>query len=124
MALEPAPKQLSLNRTSSSAVCQGTELFDASFFQLGLSEAKSTDPQQRLLLTAAYGALQNDGYDKGLLQNSPLGVFTALSNQEWFQLVVKEPGVYTGPGVSSAIAANRISALAKGLAGKRDTPMI
>ena len=40
------------------------------------------------------------------------GVFTALSNMEWFQLVVPKAGVYTGPGVSSAIAANRIRALA------------
>ena len=37
------------------------------------------------------------------------GVFTALSNMDWYQLVVPEAGVYTGPGVSSAIAANRIS---------------
>ena len=37
------------------------------------------------------------------------GVFTALSNLDWYQLVVPEAGVYTGPGVSSAIAANRIS---------------
>ena len=40
------------------------------------------------------------------------GVFTALSNMEWFQLVVPKAGVYTGPGVSSAIAANRIRASA------------
>ena len=88
---------------------QGTDLFDASYFNLGTAEAKTTDPQQRLLLTATYDALRSDGYDKGLLQNNPLGVFTALSNNEWFQVVVPEAGVYTGPGVSSAIAANRIS---------------
>ena len=28
---------------------------------------------------------------------------------DWYQLVVPDAGVYTGPGVSSAIAANRIS---------------
>ena len=39
------------------------------------------------------------------------GVFTALSNLDWYQLVVPDAGVYTGPGVSSAIAANRISSL-------------
>lgn len=41
------------------------------------------------------------------------GVFTALSNMDWYQLVVPEAGVYTGPGVSSAIAANRISSEAE-----------
>ncbi|CAL1148770.1 unnamed protein product [Cladocopium goreaui] len=88
---------------------EGTDLFDVTYFNLGTAEAKTTDPQQRLLLTAAYDALRGDGYDKALLQNNPLGVFTALSNLDWYQLVVPEAGVYTGPGVSSAIAANRIS---------------
>eukprot|EP00438_Fugacium_kawagutii_P007774 Skav210424 [mRNA] locus=scaffold1573:373765:381934:+ [translate_table: standard] len=89
-----------------------------------VAQAKTTDPQQRLLLTAAYDALRGDGYDKALLQNNPLapctinggccsGVFTALSNMDWYQLVVPEAGVYTGPGVSSAIAANRISSEAE-----------
>lgn len=32
---------------------------------------------------------------------------------DWYQLVVPEAGVYTGPGVSSAIAANRISSEAE-----------
>ena len=32
---------------------------------------------------------------------------------DWYQLVVPEAGVYTGPGVSSAIAANRISCSAE-----------
>ena len=32
---------------------------------------------------------------------------------DWYQLVVPEAGVYTGPGVSSAIAANRISCSAQ-----------
>ena len=45
------------------------------------------------------------------LAKLPQGVFTALSNMDWYQLVVPEAGVYTGPGVSSAIAANRISRL-------------
>jgi len=36
-----------------------------------------------------------------------------LSNLDWYQLVVPEAGVYTGPGVSSAIAANRISCSAE-----------
>ncbi|CAK9055134.1 unnamed protein product [Durusdinium trenchii] len=91
---------------------EGTDLFDVSYFNLGTAEAKTTDPQQRMLLTAAYDALHGDGYDKALLQNNPLGVFTALSNLDWYQLVVPDAGVYTGPGVSSAIAANRISCAA------------
>ncbi len=45
------------------------------------------------------------------------GVFTALSNLDWYQLVVPDAGVYTGPGVSSAIAANRISSLIRGERG-------
>ncbi|CAJ1416735.1 unnamed protein product, partial [Effrenium voratum] len=88
---------------------EGTDLFDVAYFGLGTAEAKTTDPQQRMLLTAAYEALRGDGYDKALLLNNPLGVFTALSNTDWYQLVVPDAGVYTGPGVSSAIAANRIS---------------
>ncbi|CAJ1355090.1 unnamed protein product, partial [Effrenium voratum] len=88
---------------------EGTDLFDVAYFGLGTAEAKTTDPQQRMLLTAAYEALRGDGYDKALLLNNPLGVFTALSNMDWYQLVVPDAGVYTGPGVSSAIAANRIS---------------
>ncbi|CAE7036228.1 pikAI, partial [Symbiodinium sp. CCMP2456] len=100
---------------------EGAELFDLTYFGLGTAEAKTTDPQQRLLLNAAYDALHADGYDKGLLQNAAMapwpedatacakGVFAALSNLDWYQLALPQAGVYTGPGVSCGMAANRIS---------------
>ena len=39
------------------------------------------------------------------------GVFAALTSLDWYQLVVPKAGARTGPGVSGAIGANRISSL-------------
>jgi len=88
---------------------EGAHLFDASFFGLAAAEAKATDPQQRLLLTTSYHALRGNCYDKHVLQGSRLGVYVALSNLDWYQMSLPKASVYTGTGVSSAIAANRVS---------------
>lgn len=65
-------------------------------------------PQQCLVLVASEEALRADCFTRGELINRPLSVFAAVS-LDGFQLAVSEASVYTGPGISSAIAANRIS---------------
>ncbi|CAK0879996.1 unnamed protein product [Prorocentrum cordatum] len=88
---------------------EGADLFDTSFFGMSNAEARATDPQQRLLLHTAYQGLQGNGYDKATLAGSELGVFVALSNLDWYHMSLSKPSVFTGPGVASSIAANRVS---------------
>ncbi|CAJ1367639.1 unnamed protein product [Effrenium voratum] len=87
---------------------EGIDLIDTNYFGLGIAEAKAMLPQQCLVLVASEEALRADCFTRGELINRPLSVFAAVS-LDGFQLAVSEASVYTGPGISSAIAANRIS---------------
>ncbi|CAE8651505.1 unnamed protein product, partial [Polarella glacialis] len=104
---------------------EGAELFDAGFFGLTPSEAETSDPQQRLLLGTSYRALREGGYDRATLLGAPVGVFSAISNQDWYLLSLCPSAgssaadglsAYAGTGVASALASNRIS-FALGLRG-------
>ena len=62
------------NFVKAGAVLEGTELFDASFFDFSPIEARITDPQHRLFLECASDALENAGYDPEKY-DGPIGVF-------------------------------------------------
>lgn len=51
------------NFVKASAMLEGIEYFDASFFGYNPREAEMMDPQQRIFLEAAWEALENAGYD-------------------------------------------------------------
>lgn len=89
---------------------ENADQFDAEFFSLSAAETQVMDPQQRLMLTTSYRALAGSGHDKATLQGTPMAIFAALSNQDWYHSSMNATtSVYTGTGVSAAVAANRIS---------------
>ena len=67
------PKRWQAKLREGGRGAQGTELFDASFFDFSPIEAR-TDPQHRLFLECASDALENAGYDPEKY-DGPIGVF-------------------------------------------------
>jgi 3-oxoacyl-(acyl-carrier-protein) synthase/fatty-acid desaturase/acyl carrier protein len=88
---------------------EDADLFDPNLFGVSAAEIKATDPQQRLVLTQAHHSCRLNGWDKQYLQDKDIGVFVAMSNLDWYQLNTSKVSVYTGTGVASAIASNRLS---------------
>jgi len=91
------------------------ESFDAAFFGLSQSEARSMDPQQRILLEVTWHALENAGLPADQLEGSKTGVFVGISSADFaFDQFSRGDAegllnAYTGTGVAFSIAANRLS---------------
>ena len=86
--------------------------FDARFFNISPSEAKSIDPQQRMLLEVAYEAFENAGIPIENLSGSNTGVYVAASNSDYDRMLSRDPEnapPYRATGTGIAIQANRIS---------------
>lgn len=86
--------------------------FDAPFFNISPSEAKSIDPQQRLLLEVAYEAFENAGISIENLSGSNTGVYVAAFNSDYERMLSRDPEnapPYRATGTGIAIQANRIS---------------
>jgi len=56
----------------------GSDLFDAEFFQISPGEAKIMDPQQRLFLECAWEAMEHAGYAPGRIE-VPVGLYAGVS---------------------------------------------
>uniref|UniRef100_A0A0G4H0W3 Carrier domain-containing protein n=1 Tax=Chromera velia CCMP2878 TaxID=1169474 RepID=A0A0G4H0W3_9ALVE len=88
------------------------EMFDASFFRIGPSEAKAMYPQQRIMLEVAYESLHSAGYTKDSLMRQHVGVFVGCCANDWYQVAAQQgPHISTYPATSSSpsILSNRIS---------------
>lgn len=91
------------------------ESFDASFFGLSESEARSMDPQQRILLEVAWHALEHAGLPADRLEGTRAGVFVGISSADFaFDQFSRSDAeglmnAYSGTGVAFSIAANRLS---------------
>jgi acyl transferase domain-containing protein/NADPH:quinone reductase-like Zn-dependent oxidoreductase/thioesterase domain-containing protein/NAD(P)-dependent dehydrogenase (short-subunit alcohol dehydrogenase family)/acyl carrier protein len=88
--------------------------FDSSFFRISAREADAMDPQQRLLLEATWEAFEDAGQKWEDLGGSPTGVFVGISTSDYATMQYDiggdcNPDVYTAPGCTFSIAANRIS---------------
>ncbi|RQX68884.1 putative type I fatty acid synthase, partial [Toxoplasma gondii CAST] len=91
---------------------EDAEMFDAAFFRISPSEAKSMDPQQRLLLEVAYESLYDSGYTREGLQRASVGVFVGCCSNDWYQVCSQlELGIssYTTTSYAPSIIANRLS---------------
>jgi phthiocerol/phenolphthiocerol synthesis type-I polyketide synthase E len=66
------------NYVKASAILDGSDLFDASFFGYSPREAEMMDPQHRLFLECAWKALENAGYDADRY-DGPIGVYAGAS---------------------------------------------
>jgi acyl transferase domain-containing protein len=67
-------KSRDANIVRASAMMEGIELFDASFFGMSPKDAELTDPQHRIFLECAWEVLENVGYDSEFYDGA-IGVF-------------------------------------------------
>jgi len=77
------------------AFVQDAELFDAVAFGVSAAEATVMDPQQRLLLETAYLAMHSAELRRASLVGSEHGVFLAVSNTDFAQLLLRRVTAYT-----------------------------
>eukprot|EP00820_Chromera_velia_P004139 Cvel_3424.t1-p1 / transcript=Cvel_3424.t1 / gene=Cvel_3424 / organism=Chromera_velia_CCMP2878 / gene_product=Erythronolide synthase, modules 3 and 4, putative / transcript_product=Erythronolide synthase, modules 3 and 4, putative / location=Cvel_scaffold137:112354-129164(+) / protein_length=4811 / sequence_SO=supercontig / SO=protein_coding / is_pseudo=false len=88
------------------------EMFDASFFRIGPSEAKAMDPQQRIMLEVAFESLHSAGYTKESLMRQQVGVFVGCCANDWYQVCAAQGlhiSTYSATSSSPSILSNRIS---------------
>ena len=101
--------------TKWSGFIEEIEQFDASLFNVSVSEAPEMDPQQRMLLETSWRLLENTGWKKEDLANSDTGVFVGIANNDYLYLKIKLTpdmegfNAYSGLGNSNSVAANRLS---------------
>ena len=91
---------------------QDLALFDAPFFNISLSEARSLDPQQRLMLECSYECLENAGIAKETIGSDNVGVFvgSSFSDYELNNLRdIDNVPMYQTTGNAAALLSNRIS---------------
>lgn len=69
--------------TRGAYLTEPIDQFDAGFFEISPSEAKSLDPQQRLLLEVSWEALENSGVEMGSLKGSNVGVFIGIAADDY-----------------------------------------
>ena len=96
-----------------AAFVDDVEMFDASFFGISGTEAKTMDPQQRMLLEVSYDAFHRAGYDRKALMGSDAGVFVGQCNNDFGRIdwgaASDKMNPFTGTGMSASISANRVS---------------
>eukprot|EP00964_Phaeocystis_antarctica_P082047 scaffold51401_cov96-Phaeocystis_antarctica.AAC.1 len=67
------------------------------------------DPQQRLLLETAHMALHSADVRRTSLVGSEHGVFLAVSNTDYAQLLATSTSVYAATGSAISVASGRLS---------------
>jgi acyl transferase domain-containing protein/NADPH:quinone reductase-like Zn-dependent oxidoreductase/NADP-dependent 3-hydroxy acid dehydrogenase YdfG/acyl carrier protein len=93
---------------------ESIDTFDAEFFGIAPREAATMDPQQRLLLEVAWEALADAGYPSGRLAGSLTGVYLALYNNDYAQLLYRDTAsidAHTSSGTAHSIGSGRIAYL-------------
>lgn len=75
---------------------QDPALFDNVFFGVSNIEAKAIDPQQRMLLEVAYETFENAGIPMENLQGSDTGVYCAVSNHDYENILGRDPELSPG----------------------------
>ncbi|MCK9395632.1 MAG: amino acid adenylation domain-containing protein, partial [Methylobacter sp.] len=106
---DPTGKKAGQSRSKWGGFIPDIAGFDPAFFNILPGEAVTMDPRQRLLLMSAYQTLADAGYSPESLKQSKTGVFVAIQDNEYLQLL-KDAGVDTGEWYAqTCLLANRIS---------------
>ncbi|MGZ8163588.1 MAG: beta-ketoacyl [acyl carrier protein] synthase domain-containing protein, partial [Methylobacter sp.] len=106
---DPTGKKAGESRSKWGGFIPDIAGFDPAFFNILPAEAVTMDPRQRLLLMSAYQTFADAGYAPGSLKQSKTGVFVAIQDNEYLQLL-KDAGVDTGEWYAqTCLLANRIS---------------
>ncbi len=110
---DPNPDSPGHASTTWGSFLASIDLFDAPFFNISAREAASMDPQQRILLESCWEALEHAGRSPRSLHGSSTGVFIALTNNDYYNLLLGRGeemlDTYLATGTSPSIAAGRIS---------------
>jgi amino acid adenylation domain-containing protein len=110
--LDPEPSTPGKMTTPWGGFLADIDQFDPGFFGISPREARAIDPQQRLILEVGWEALENAGIDPSMLRGGNTGVFVGISGSDYGRLLFKDTkqlDLYSGTGVSTSIAASRLS---------------
>ncbi|WP_159682402.1 beta-ketoacyl synthase N-terminal-like domain-containing protein [Streptomyces sp. Tu 2975] len=97
-----------------AALLEGTDLFDAAFFDMTPRQAASMDPQQRALLELSWHALEHAGLSPDTLAGTGVGVYAAACSYDYREQLVQHDAAadgYATTGTFPAFLANRVSHL-------------
>lgn len=91
---------------------QDVAAFDASFFSIPPTEAKSIDPQQRILMETVYEAMESGGISMEDLAGSDTSCYVGSFSRDYYEIIDRDPEtapLYSVTGNGAAILSNRIS---------------
>jgi acyl transferase domain-containing protein len=91
---------------------QDLAAFDAPFFAISATEAKSMDPMQRILLEVVYEAMENAGIPMSAFAGSNTGCYVGCFTDDYDGLLKRDIELspkYHSVGTGPAILSNRIS---------------
>ncbi|KAL0937175.1 polyketide synthase [Colletotrichum truncatum] len=86
--------------------------FDAPFFSITPTEARSIDPQQRGMLECVYKALENAGTPLDQVAGSQTGVYVGCFTADYNDHIAKDldiPNKYSALGTVASMLSNRVS---------------
>ncbi|KAK1975195.1 beta-ketoacyl synthase domain-containing protein [Colletotrichum cereale] len=86
--------------------------FDAPFFSITPTEARSIDPQQRGMLESVYKALENAGIPLDTVAGSQTGVYVGCFTSDYNDHIAKDldiPNKYSALGTVASMLSNRVS---------------
>ncbi|KAF5012109.1 hypothetical protein FDECE_1826 [Fusarium decemcellulare] len=91
---------------------QDVAAFDASFFSIPPTEAKSIDPQQRILMETVYEAMESGGMSMDDMAGSDTSCYVGSFSRDYYEIIDRDPEtapLYSVTGNGAAILSNRIS---------------
>ena len=90
---------------NASAILDGADLFDASFFGFSPREAEVMDPQQRVFLEVSWEALENAGHDADSFSGL-IGIYGGLSTSTYLYNIFTNTDLIGSVGRLSIILGN------------------